>query len=244
MNSNDIEAQFAEAKMPAAKEHYKLLVRSPDYHRIPTNEVIFQLLEAELVHRKRTKFERDLKASKIKYTTAVTENIIFDSRRNLDRNVLLPLALCEWVKFHQNVVVIGLTGVGKTHIVSWLGIEAIKQGYRVAFKRLSTLIDELEQARNEGESLQYRKKIARFPILIIDDFGLAKLTAPSRRDLLEIIEDKTGTGSILITSQMPVEKWHQYIGDPAIADAILDRLIHKAHIIEIQGESMRRDTKH
>lgn len=243
MNSNDIAHLLAELKMPAFKEHYMAEIRNPDTNRLTHEERLFHALEAEFVHRKRMRFERLLKASKIKYSTASIEALTFDNRRNLERGVLLALAICDWVKFHQNIILTGLTGVGKTHIASGLGIEAIKRDYRVLFKRLPTLLDELEVSRAEGRLLKYMAMLSRFQVLIIDDFGLPKLTARSRRDLLEIVEEKTGKGSIIITSQMPVEKWHEYIGDDAIADAILDRLIHKAHIIDIQGESMRRQQR-
>ncbi|WP_251359121.1 ATP-binding protein [Kangiella sp. TOML190] len=246
MNLGDVKPRLTKLKMSAALEELESLARSPDFRQMTPFEILHQVLEAEDVYRTKKRFENNLKRSKIKYLTANSENIIFDNRRSLDRSTLLSLASCEWFKMHRNIIVTGLTGVGKTYIASWLGIEAVKKEIKVIFKRFHRLMEEIEQFLDEGEMPKYRASLARFKILIIDDFGLAEFSAPARQEFLEIIEDKADTGSIIVTTQMPVDriKWVEYLGADKTADSIYDRLAGKREIIDIHGESMRRETKH
>lgn len=243
MNSQQVSELMKELKLLAMCDQYQQEQKGTNAHTMTYDDRLGRSLQVQIVYNAQKRFERFVKASKIKQCNAAIEDTIYDSRRNLDKNQMHPLTTCQWAKSNQHIVFIGPTGIGKSWLASALAIEAIRKGMRVIYKRLPVLLDEMEVARAEGLLIKYRNSIAKFPILIIDDFGLSKLSNRARHDLLEIIEDKSGSGSIIITSQLPINKWHDYIGEPTIADAIVDRIVHRAHVIDIQGESMRRQQK-
>ena len=168
------------------------------------------------------------------------ENINFDASRNLDRNQVLRLAACDFVEKNQNVLITGSTGVGKSFLGTALGYQACIQGYKVSYYNTSKLFAKLKMAKADGSYLKELAKIERQDVIILDDFGLQALDSQNRITLLEIIEDRHNNGSIIVTSQIPVQGWYDIIGEKTIADAILDRLIHQSHRIELQGESMRK----
>jgi DNA replication protein DnaC len=148
----------------------------------------------------------------------------------------------QWLKEHLNLLITGPTGVGKTWIACALAHKACRDGFTAQYRRVSRLFDELSYTHADGRYPQLMKKLARTDLLVLDDWGLAKLLAAQRRDLLEILDDRHNRKSTLVTSQLPVEHWHKIIGDPTLADAILDRLVHNAHRINLKGESMRKLT--
>jgi len=154
--------------------------------------------------------------------------------------VILSLATCAWVRKHQNVLVIGPTGAGKTFIACALAHTSCRENLSAFYVRMPTLCYTLAMARADGSYARMLTRLARTALLVLDDFALAPLTDAERRDLLEVIEDRHGTGATIIASQLPVEHWHEMIGDPTIADALLDRLVHNAHRITLKGESMRK----
>ena len=153
---------------------------------------------------------------------------------------MLGLGSCEWIRHHHNVIIVGPTETGKTYLSCALAQKACREGMGAFYVRTPKLYYTLALSRADGSYARTLGKLVRVPVLILDDLGLASLTDPERRDLLEVIEDRHGTASIIITSQLPVDTWHEMIGDPTIADAILDRLVHNAHRINLKGESMRK----
>ena len=168
------------------------------------------------------------------------EDIDYGHPRGLVKAVMLDLASCRWVGAHQNIIFTGLTGVGKSYLACALGQKACREGHSVAYRRTSRLLDELAQARADGTHFQLLRRLAKTSVLILDDFGLEVLNSTQRKDLLEVLEDRYGTSSTIITSQLEPKDWHSVINDETIADAICDRLVHNAHRVKLGGESMRK----
>ena len=171
---------------------------------------------------------------------ACIEDLDFRDARGVKRSVIEQLSTCEWIRYHQNVTVTGPTGTGKTFLACALAHKACREGYRAVYFYGPKLFRELTMARADGSLAKLFKKVAKAQLLVVDDWGLAKLDEQHYRDFLEILDDRQGRGATLVTSQFPVNTWHETILDPTVADAILDRLIHNAHRIELKGESMRK----
>lgn len=168
------------------------------------------------------------------------ENLDLRTARGLDRATIQTLATGQWIRQHLNVLLIGPAGIGKSWICCALGNRAARDGFSVLYKRLSRLLDELAVARLHARQARALTSLARTRVLLIDDWAMVKLTAEQRRDLMEVIDDRHDRGSTVIATQIPVDRWHDQIGDPTYADAILDRLVHNAYRFELRGESMRR----
>ena len=160
--------------------------------------------------------------------------------RGLQKATMLDLAACRWVEAHQNVIFSGQTGVGKSYLACALGQKACREGYSVVYRRASRLLDEISQARADGSHFQLLRRLAKTDVLVIDDFGLEVLNTHQRRDFLEVMEDRYGNSSTVITSQLDPKDWHPVIGDETIADAVCDRLVHNAHRVKLSGESIRK----
>lgn len=197
------------------------------------------LVDQELLDRENKRLKSRLRQARLKQQACI-EDIDFRHPRNLDKSTVLSLANCKWVKEHHNILITGLTGVGKSYLGCALGHRACLEGYRTMYVRLSRLLSDLVIARGDGRYEKIMKNLARIDLLIIDDWGLNKLNEQERRDFLEIMEDRYDLKSTIITSQVPVKKWHELIGDSTIADAILDRIVHNSYRIELKGESMRK----
>ncbi len=210
---------------------------------LPFDERLALLVEAEWSERQNKRLDRALKDAKLRIGHACLEDVDFASERSLSRKTVRELSLCRWVDAHQNVVITGPTGVGKTYLGCALAQQACRQGYRALYRRTSRLFDELRLAHADGSYPRLLARFARADVLVIDDWGLAPLADAERRDLLEIMEDRYGLRSTVWTSQLPVEKWHDHMADPTIADAICDRLLHNAHRIVLQGPSRRKNQK-
>ena len=165
------------------------------------------------------------------------------ARRELDKAVIRQLATCRWIDEHHNVILVGATGVGKSFVACALAHQACRKGYRALYRRASRLFHELILARADGTYVRVLTKLARVDVLVIDDWGLAPVQEQERRDLLEILEDRYGTRSTIVTSQLPPAQWHEHIGDPTLADAICDRLLHNAHRLVLKGPSRRKEAK-
>jgi DNA replication protein DnaC len=164
----------------------------------------------------------------------------FPPRRQLDKATIRQLATCQWIENHQAIVITGATGVGKSYLACALAQQAIRKNYRAAYRRLSRLFDELALARADGSYVRLFAQIARTDVLVLDDWGMTPIREAERRDLNEIMEDRWGNRSTVVTSQIPVAKWHDHIGDPTTADAVCDRILNNAHRLVLKGPSRRK----
>ena len=216
-------------------------LQSGKNERYTPDEMVAHLVESEWDERYNRKLDRTVKLARFRYKSSI-EEISFDDGR-LDRNQVERLAACDFIKRKENIIITGSTGVGKSYLASALGHQACSLGYKVLYQHSSKLFARLKIAKADGSILKELLKIEKQHILLIDDFGIQPLDNQSRSILMEIIEDRHGKGSTIITSQVPVSLWHDIIGEPTIADAILDRIVHDAHRIEMTGESMRKKMK-
>jgi DNA replication protein DnaC len=218
---------------------FKSTIENGNVDRYTIDQMVSILVDAEWDDRHNRRIERSIKNAKFHYKANI-ESLNFDSSRSLDRTQILRLADCEFVNKNQNVLITGSTGVGKSYLGTALGYQACIEGYKVSYFNTSKLFAKLKMAKADGSYLKELAKLERQDVIILDDFGLQALDSQNRITLLEIIEDRHNNGSIIVTSQIPVQGWYDIIGEKTIADAILDRLIHNAHRIELQGESMRK----
>ncbi len=203
------------------------------------DEIIAYLIQSEWDDRQNRKIERLTKAARFRYS-AVMENIDYDSTRNLDKNQVQRFASCAFIKGKENILITGSTGAGKSYIASAIGHQACSQGFKVMYFNANKLFTMLKTSKADGSYVKQINRLERQDLLILDDFGLKALDTLNRHSFMEIIEDRHGERSTVIASQLPVEAWHDIIGEQTIADAILNRLVHSAHRINIKGESMRK----
>jgi DNA replication protein DnaC len=197
------------------------------------------ILEHELTLRRQKRFEARARAARLRHPASV-EDVDFRAARGLDRALFLKLASGDWIRARCNLLITGSCGVGKSWLACALGHKACREDLSVLYHRVPRLFAALDLARGDGRYGKLLRAVAKAKLLILDDWGPEPLKAEQRRDLLEIVEDRYDAGSILITSQVPVDRWYEIIGDPTLADAILDRLVHNAYRIELTGESMRK----
>ncbi len=212
-----------------------------DAARLSFDERFALLVDAEELYRENRRLTRYMREAKLRISTACIEDINYTASRQLDRSVVRTLATCRWITEQQNVTITGATGVGKTYLACALAHQACRKGHRALYRRASRFFDELTLARADGTYERLLSRLARVEVLVIDDWGLAPMKAPERRDLLEVLEDRYAIRSTIITSQLPTSKWHEHIGDPTVADAICDRVLHNAHKILLKGPSRRKE---
>lgn len=220
---------------------FEQTLQSGKNEKFTPDEMIAHLIESEWDERYNRKLDRTVKMARFRYKSSIEQLSLDDGR--LDRNQVERLASCDFIKRKENIIITGSTGVGKSYLASALGHQACSLGYKVLYQHSSKLFARLKIAKADGSILKELLKIEKQHILLIDDFGIQPLDNQSRSILMEIIEDRHGKGSTIITSQVPVNLWHEIIGEPTIADAILDRIVHDAHRIEMTGESMRKKMK-
>ena len=207
---------------------------------LPFEQRLALLVQRELDWRDGKRVARLLKAAKLKVSGACVEDIDWRAGRGLDRHLVTALAEGDWIRHGRNVPITGATGCGKTWLGCALAQQAARQGFTVLYTRSTRLLQELQVAHGDGSFGRRLAQLARLDLLVLDDLAIAPITAQERQDLLELLDDRVGTRSTLITSQMPSSAWHQWLGEPTIADAILDRLMHASHSIALKGESLRR----
>ena len=217
--------------------------KSPDVLAMTFDERLALLVEAEALARENARLTKNLKDAKLRLADACVEGIDFPRERQLDKAVVRQLATCRWIEEHQTVIVTGATGTGKSYIACALAHQACRKGFRVFYRRVPRLFDELRLARADGTYARLLARIARTDVLVLDDFAIAPLTEDARRDLLEILEDRYGLRSTLITSQLKRERWHDFLADPTVADAICDRVLHAGHKLALFGPSRRKPVK-
>ncbi len=210
----------------------------------PTQALAFEerlalLVEREVSYRDNRRLQRLLRAAKLRQPACV-EDIDYRHQRGLERTLVATLTSCDWIRAHHNLHITGPTGTGKSWLACAFGNQACRQGLSVRYERAGRLLDQLRVTRGDGSYPKLLRQLARVELLILDDFGLKPLTQTERHDLLEVIEDRHGVHSTLLTSQLPIRAWHEYLNEPTVADALLDRLLNGAHRLELTGDSMRQ----
>jgi len=214
-------------------------MKMPDIENLSFDERFGLLIDREMIDRQNRRFKTRLRKAKLRQN-ACLEDIDFRHPRGLDKSLMLQLASGQWIKEANNLLIIGPTGVGKTYLACALAHKACQLDYSALYFRLPRLLQQLDIAKGDGRYGKLLKSFAKTNLLVIDDWGLKKLIKEQSHDLLEIFEDRHRLRSVLITSQLPVEHWHEIIGNPTLADAILDRLVHNSYRINLKGESMRK----
>ena len=215
--------------------------RDPAVAALGFDDRLGLLVDAECLARENKRLQLALKDAKLRLSQACVEGIDYAARRELDKALVRQLATGRWVHEHHNILITGMTGTGKTYVACALAQQACRQGHRALYRRVPRLFEELTLAHADGSYIRLLARFARADVLVLDDWGLGGLRDQDRRDLLEILEDRTGTRSTIVTSQLPPTKWHDYLADPTIADAICDRLLHPAHRLALKGPSRRRE---
>jgi DNA replication protein DnaC len=218
---------------------FKEQLQQPEINELSFEERFALLVDRQWTWKEDRRMKRLLQNAKLKINGCI-EDIDYKTPRGLDKSLILRLANCEWIKNAHNVIITGPTGVGKTYLACALANRACRIGHSAFYIRIPKLFQDLAIARGDGSYPKIMKRLTKAKVLVIDDLGLAPMTAPERRDLLEVIEDRHGLESTIISTQIPIEMWHDNIRDPTIADAILDRLVHNAYKINLKGESMRK----
>jgi len=217
----------------------ELQMSSSEYKDLSFEERLGLLVDREFTDRQNRQLQSRLKQAKLRQQACV-EDIDFRHPRGLDKSLFLSLSACQWIRDHLNILITGPTGVGKSFLACALGHRACMEGFKVLYTRATRIFNELNVARGDGRYTKLMNQIAKTNLIIIDDWGLCALTHQEQTDLLEILEDRHGIHSTIITSQLPVEDWHQMIDNPTIADATLDRLVCNAYKIGLDGDSMRK----
>lgn len=226
-------------KLTAMAEAFSQQLAQPDLGELAFEDRFAMLVDRQWTFKEDSRMNRLLRTAKLK-DSACIENIDFKTPRALDKSLFLRLTDADWIKKAQNLIILGPTGVGKTYLACAIANSACRNGYPAMYKRAPRLYQEIAIARADGSYPKLMNKLSKIKVLIIDDFCIAPMSDPERRDLLEVLEDRQSISSTIIATQVPVKNWIEYIGDPTLADAILDRLVHNAHKINLKGESMRK----
>ena len=209
------------------------------YSEMTFQERFEHLVDQEYLEKTNRRIAMRIRLAKFRQQGCI-KNIDFKASRNLNKSEILELDKCRFIKENRNVIITGASGVGKSYLACSLGHSACLNGYKVSYARIGRLLTEIGIGRGDGSYIKLIKSLSKFDLLILDDWGLTKLTQQQREDFLEIMEDRYSLRSTIMTSQLPVDKWHEIIGDSTIADAILDRIIHNSYRINLKGDSMRK----
>ena len=223
-------------------DRYNAIMETPIHQRPDAVVILAQLVEAEELYRNNRRMLSAIKNARVRYQASLND-VIYSDQRNITREIITSLADCSFVDRGENIIITGATGCGKSYLASALGYQACTKGKRVAYFSLPKLLSKLKSDKLDGSFRKEMDRIENKNLLILDDWGLTPLDTAARLALLQIIEDRHSRYSTIITSQLPISAWHQYINENTVADAILDRIIHQAHRIELKGESLRKTTK-
>jgi len=226
-------------KLTAMAEAFNQQLEQPDLSELSFEDRFAMLVDRQWTFKENRRMTRLLRIAKLK-DSACIENIDFRTPRALDKSLVVRLSGSDWIKKAQNLIILGSTGVGKTYLACALANSACRNGYSAMYKRAPRLYQEIAIARADGSYPKLMNRLSKIKLLIIDDFCIAPMNDADRRDLLEVLEDRQSISSTIIATQVPVKNWIELIGDPTLADAILDRLVHNAHKINLKGESMRK----
>ena len=231
--------RMKQLKLYGMHSAFKTAIETGKTENYTLDHFVSMIIDAEWDDRNNRKISRAIQNAKFRYKSSI-ENIIYDEVRNIDKTKLLRLAECNFIDKNENILITGSTGSGKSFLATSIAYQACIEGYKVIYFNTTKLFSKLKLAKADGTYLKELAKIEKQQLIILDDFGLQPLDSQNRIALLEIIEDRNNKGSIIVTSQVPVQGWYETIVEKTIADAILDRLIHQAHRIELTGESMRK----
>ena len=218
---------------------FRELEHKPEARSLDHAEWLGLLLEYELTLRRQKQFETRARVAKLRHSASV-EDVNYQTPRGLDRALFLKLSACDWIAERRNLLVTGASGLGKSWLACALGHKACRENISVLYTRVPRLLADLAIAHGDARYARLLRSLARVKLLILDDWGPEALTSSQARDMLEIVEDRYDNGSLIITSQVPIDRWHDLIGVPTLADAILDRVVHNAYRIELSGESLRK----
>lgn len=213
--------------------------QDPEASHLAFHDRLGLLVDAEALYRENRRLKRLMRTAKLRMPSACPEDLQCSVARGLTRDLVRQLTTRRWLQENRNLLITGKTGTGKTYVACAFGQDACRHGHRTLYRRLTLLLQEFTAARAAGTYARFIHDLAKARLLIIDDWGIAPLDEAARRDLLEVFDARYQLGSTVITSQLPVKHWHEYIGEPTVADAILDRLVHNAHRLELTGPSLR-----
>lgn len=242
MSQNQTIEKLQRLKFSGMGKAFEEQLQMPQVKELSFEERFGFLVDRELIERENKKLTNRLRKAQLKENACI-EDIDFKSSRGIEKSGILSLSDCEWIRRKQNLIISGSTGVGKTYLACALAQKACREGFSASYYRTSRLFEEFAISKGDGRYIKILEKIAKSDVLVLDDFGISVLEKNEREALLEIVEDRYKSRATIIATQVPIEKWHEIIQDPTIADAILDRLVHNSHKIKIKGNSMRKEQK-
>lgn len=230
-------------KLSGMADAYETTLQLPINKQLDTHELIAQLIDAEHQHRSHKRMQMYLRLSKLRYPATI-QQIDCSTKRNLTKTKINTLADCSYIDRGENVLITGATGCGKSFLSCALGHQACIKGYRTLYFNMNRFTEQITLAKTDGTIIKWMDRIKKAKLIILDDFGLQSISHPVKLLLLQILEDRYERNATIISSQLPVAAWHEYFAEPTIADAILDRIIPKAHRLELKGKSLRTQSKH